>query len=77
MTKLLVIFAVVLSIFIFSCGDSKTTSEKAESQTAILPDTSVSQRVDSLFQEMDQTKEQLNKNAEETQKAVDDLLKDF
>jgi hypothetical protein len=77
MAKLLVILMFIFSIFIFSCGDSKTTSEKVESQTELMPDTSISQELDSLLQRMDQTATQLKQDAEETKNAVDELLKDF
>ncbi|OGB63299.1 MAG: hypothetical protein A2Y94_15225 [Caldithrix sp. RBG_13_44_9] len=65
------------STFIFGCGNSKTSSEKVESQTGVKPDTPIAHEVDSFFQKMDQTKEQLRQKAEETKNAVDELLKDF
>jgi hypothetical protein len=77
MTKLLVILMFIFPLFMFGCGDSKTTSEKVETQTELKPDTSLSPQVDSLLQRMDQTAKQLKQNAEETKDAVDELLKDF
>ncbi len=72
---IIVLFGFLL--FIFSCGDSKTTSEKVESRTELKPDTSITPEVDSLFQKMDQTTKQLRQDAENTKKAVDELLKEF
>lgn len=77
MLKFITICLLSFSVFIFGCGDSKNASEKAESQTRLTPDTSLSPQADSLFQKMDQTREQLKQDAEETKKAVDELLKDF
>lgn len=77
MVKLVITILLSFSIFLFSCGNSKTSSEKMESQIEIKPDTSVSPEVDSLLQKMDQTAKQLKQDAENTKKAVDELLKEF
>lgn len=77
MSKLIFIVLFGFLLFIFSCGDSKTTSEKVESQTELKPDTSITPGVDSLLQRMDQTAKQLKQDAENTKKAVDELLKEF
>jgi len=77
MKKVLAFLAIILSVLVFGCGDTKTSSEKVESQTTIQPDTSVSTEVDSLLQQMDQSRQELKQSAEETKKAVDDLLKEF
>ena len=77
MLKSFTVVCLFLSLLMFNCGETKTTSEKSMNQTNRDTTNTLSYEVDSLARQLDQEADDLKKKAEDTKESIDKLLKEL